>query len=77
MKKLTEVQKAARLLGKRGGKETLERYGANKLREWGNKPCHQGKKRGRPEKPKDQLSRSGRYARDRRDRERKLAKGGK
>jgi hypothetical protein len=56
---LTEAQKAARLLGGHGGGKTLEKYGLDKLREW-------GKAGGRPEKSWDDLSESGKRARRRR-----------
>ena len=55
-KKLSERQKAARLLGKQGGKATLRKYGAEQLREWGKLGAEHGKKggwpKGRPRKPK-------------------------
>jgi hypothetical protein len=61
MKILTEAQKAARLLGGKGGKATLTKYGADQLREW-------GKTGGRPRKSWDELSESGRRARRHRER---------
>jgi len=47
-KKLSEGQKAARLLGKRGGTATLRKYGAEQLREWGKLGAEHGKKGGWP-----------------------------
>jgi hypothetical protein len=47
-KRLGEAQKAARLLGKRGGTATLKKYGAVKMREWGKLGAEHGKKGGRP-----------------------------
>jgi hypothetical protein len=47
-KRLSETQKAAQLLGKRGGKATLKKYGPEQLREWGKLGAEHGKKGGRP-----------------------------
>lgn len=58
---LTEAQKAARLLGRRGGKQTLEKHGLERLVEW-------GKTGGRPRKSWDELSESGKRERRRRER---------
>lgn len=58
---LTKAQKAARLLGTHGGGKTLEKYGLDKLREW-------GKTGGRPRKPWNDLSESGKRERRRRER---------
>jgi hypothetical protein len=44
----SETQKAARLLGKRGGTATLKKYGPGQLREWGKLGAEHGKKGGRP-----------------------------
>jgi hypothetical protein len=46
--RLTEAQRAARLLGKRGGTATLAEYGAEQMREWGKLGAEHGKKGGRP-----------------------------
>ena len=46
--RLSESQKAARLLGKRGGAATLAKYGAEQLRAWGKLGGEHGKKGGRP-----------------------------
>jgi len=48
METLTEAQKAARLLGKRGGTATLKKYGPEQLREWGKLGAEHGKKGGWP-----------------------------
>jgi hypothetical protein len=69
-----QVHEAARLLGKRGGTKTLERYGRDRLKEWGQRGAEFGKRGGRPPKPWDQLSEGGKYARMRR--EAKSAHGG-
>jgi hypothetical protein len=47
-KRISEAQKAARLLGKRGGTATLAKYGTEQLREWGKLGAEHGKKGGRP-----------------------------
>jgi hypothetical protein len=49
-KRLSETRKAAQLLGKRGGKATLKKYGPEKLREWGRLGAEFGKLGGRPPK---------------------------
>jgi hypothetical protein len=72
---LKKVQEAARLLGKRGGARTLEKYGRDQLKRWGERGAEFGKLGGRPPKPWDQLSEGGRYARRRR--EAKLRQRGK
>lgn len=72
---LKEVHEAARLLGKRGGTKTLEKYGRDQLKRWGERGGTFGKLGGRPTKLWDQLSEGGRYARKRR--EAKLRQGGK
>jgi hypothetical protein len=51
-KNLSETQKAAQLLGRQGGMATLKKYGADKLREWGQLGAEHGKKGGRPPKSK-------------------------
>jgi len=72
---LKEVQEAARLLGERGGSRTLEKYGRDQLKRWGERGAEFGKLGGRPPKPWNQLSEGGKYARRRR--EAKLRQGGK
>jgi hypothetical protein len=47
-KTASETQKAAQLLGKRGGMATLKKYGRKQLREWGMLGAEHGKKGGRP-----------------------------
>lgn len=47
-KQVSEAQKAARLLGRRGGTATLAKYGREKMREWGKLGAEHGKKGGRP-----------------------------
>jgi hypothetical protein len=47
-KRSSEAQKAARLLGKRGGTATLKKYGPEQLREWGKLGGEYGKRGGRP-----------------------------
>jgi len=47
---LREVQEAARLLGKRGGTKTLEKYGRDQLKKWGKLGAEFGKLGGRPPK---------------------------
>jgi hypothetical protein len=68
-KTASETRKAAQLLGERGGRATLKKYGANKLREWGKRGGKFGKLGGRPQKPWDQLSEAGKRARKRREAE--------
>ena len=51
-KNSSEAQKAARLLGKRGGAATLKKYGPKKLKEWGKLGAEFGKLGGRPPKAK-------------------------
>jgi len=51
-KRSSETHKAAQLLGKRGGKATLRKYGPEKLREWGKLGAEFGKLGGRPKKGK-------------------------
>lgn len=43
-----EIREAARLLGKRGGTRTLEKYGRDQLRKWGELGGKFGKLGGRP-----------------------------
>jgi hypothetical protein len=62
-----EIREAARLLGKRGGTRTLEKYGRDQLKYWGQRGAEFGKLGGRPLKPWEQLSEGGRYARRRRE----------
>jgi hypothetical protein len=50
MKKREPVSEAARLLGKRGGQKTLEKYGPDQLKEWGKRGAKFGKFGGRPRK---------------------------
>ncbi len=64
---LDEIREAARLLGKMGGTKTLERYGRDQLKRWGERGAEYGKLGGRPPKPWDQLSEGGKYARMRRE----------
>ena len=45
-----EVHEAARLLGRRGGTKTLERYGRDQLKAWGQRGAEFGKLGGRPKK---------------------------
>lgn len=45
-----EVHEAARLLGKRGGTKTLEKYGRDQLKQWGKLGAEFGKLGGRPSK---------------------------
>jgi len=47
-KRLNAAQKAARILGRRGGSTTLARHGAEQMREWGKLGAEHGKKGGRP-----------------------------
>jgi len=47
---LREVHEAARLLGKRGGTKTLEKYGRDQLKKWGKLGAEFGKLGGRPPK---------------------------
>lgn len=72
---LTEVQEAARLLGKRGGTRTLEKFGRDQLKKWGKLGGEFGKLGGRPPKPWNQLSEARRNARRRREAE--LGQGGR
>jgi len=44
----SKAQKAAQLLGKRGGMATLKKYGPEKLREWGKLGAEFGQRGGRP-----------------------------
>ena len=69
-----QIREAARLLGNRGGTRTLEKYGRDQLKYWGQRGAEFGKLGGRPLKPWEQLSEGGRYARRRR--EAKSARGG-
>jgi hypothetical protein len=69
-----QIREAARLLGKRGGTATLQKYGRGQLKRWGQRGAEFGKLGGRPPKPWDELSEGGRYARRRR--EAKTAQGG-
>ena len=46
----SEAQKAAQLLGRRGGEATLKKYGAKKLKQWGKLGAEYGKLGGRPPK---------------------------
>lgn len=71
---LEKIHEAARLLGKKGGTKTLEKYGHDQLKRWGQRGARFGKLGGRPPKAFDQLSEGGRYARRRR--EAKTAQGG-
>ena len=52
MKKRSEASEAARLLGKRGGQKTLEKYGPDQLKKWGERGAKFGKLGGRPRKTK-------------------------
>lgn len=52
MKKREAVSEAARLLGKRGGQKTLEKYGPDQLKKWGERGAKFGKLGGRPRKSK-------------------------
>jgi hypothetical protein len=45
-----EIHEAARLLGKRGGTRTLEKYGRDQLKQWGKRGAEFGKLGGRPPK---------------------------
>lgn len=47
-KRTSETHSAAQLLGKRGGKATLKKYGPERLKEWGKLGAEHGKKGGRP-----------------------------
>ena len=47
-KRASETQRAAQLLGKRGGMATLKKYGPEQLREWGKLGAEFGKRGGRP-----------------------------
>jgi len=62
-----QIREAARLLGRQGGTRTLEKYGRDQLKHWGQRGAEFGKLGGRPPKPWDQLSEGGRYARRRRE----------
>lgn len=57
-------------IGREGGKARARNHSKEELSKW-------AKEGGRPEKDFHELSTSGRYARKRRDRERKSAAGGK
>ena len=71
---IRQVHEAARLLGRRGGTKTLEKYGRDQMKQWGKLGAEFGKLGGRPAKPWDQLSEGGKSAR--RHREAKIAQGG-
>lgn len=45
-----QVHEAARLLGKRGGAKTLEKYGRDQMKQWGKLGAEFGKLGGRPPK---------------------------
>ena len=47
---IRQVHEAARLLGKRGGAKTLEKYGRDQLKQWGERGAEFGKLGGRPKK---------------------------
>ena len=75
-KQSTEVHKAAQLLGKQGGKATLKKWGREQLREWGKLGAKDGKKGGRPQLPKGQVSKAALYQRRRRAQLRKKQETG-